>query len=486
MADINQQTAAPTVQPPIPIQWSWIAQRQETGGKGSSIWKLGFMAPDGAEVRVTFHQVGDVAGQQAATQEKDQAAAQQSMQMGMPPQSDPADFAPAGQPDSDQTQDATFYVTFLSSRHPEQFMRWDTSLSHEDSLTVWVTITHGIVDFVRKAKPANVILDDLSNGKLKMVLRSVAMDIVASNPEYEIEQTQKHHYRTFFQVKKTGMQSAFGQDVAGTPAEGDNAAPGQPSPVTTGGAAQVQAQAQQQVNDPNPLKNMPPSPEEGNETGGVDDVNDDKTQDPTAKQPSGEPGEQTAQFASNDEIPIKQTTMPKRGLTIEIGKDYSIAVKDKDGNAVDRYRGKGPIDVLRWITDKGYGGNKMKIVDAEQPSGDRELAPERSENHPEDKTQSSAIREQFSVKGNAITVLTKIEPKQAAMINLIVNASSVRLVDEGVEFSFETDRDMNFKKALVELAVQKTHSAKGVLVHKPELKTMANAWLRNPQDKTPK
>ena len=453
MADINQQTAAPTVQPPIPIQWSWIAQRQETDGKGTSIWKLGFMAPDGAEVRVTFHQVGDVEGQQAATQEKDQAAAQQSMQMGMPPQSDPADFAPAGQPDSDQTQDATFYVTFFSSRHPEQFMRWDTSLSHEDSLTVWVTITHGIVDFVRKAKPANVILDDLSNGKLKMVLRSVAMDVVTSNPEYEIEQTQKHHYRTFFQVKKTGMQSAFGQTVAGSPAEAQNEPQGQPSPVATGGQAQVQAQAQQQVNDPNPLNNMPPSPEEGNETGGVEnDVNDDKGQDPTEKQP----GENTPQFPSNDPIPIKQTAMPKRGLTVEIGKDYSIAVKDKDGHALDRYRGKGPVDVLRWITDQGYGGNKMKIVDVEQPSGDRELAPETPEKFKEDEPAANAIREQFLVKGNAITMLSKIEAKQAAMMNTIVNATSVRLVDEGVEFSFETDRDMNFKKALVELAAQKT------------------------------
>jgi hypothetical protein len=41
------------------------------------------------------------------------------------------------------------------------------------------------------------------------------------------------------------------------------------------------------------------------------------------------------------------------------------------------------------------------------------------------------------------------------MMNLIVNASSVRLVDEGVEFAFETDRDMMFKRALVELAARK-------------------------------
>jgi len=51
---------------------------------------------------------------------------------------------------------------------------------------------------------------------------------------------------------------------------------------------------------------------------------------------------------------------------------------------------------------------------------------------------------------------SKIEANQAAMMNLIVNAPSVRLVDEGVEFAFETDRDMPFKKALVELAAKKT------------------------------
>lgn len=445
MADLNQQTT-PAPQAPIPLEWSWIVQRQQTDDKAASIWKFGFMAPDGAEVRVTFHQVGDVEGQQAAAQQEKQGAVQQQMQMGMPPTSDPASFAPAGQPNSDNTQDATFYVTFFSSRHPEFFMKWDTSLSHEDSLTVWVTITHGIVDFMRKAKPGNLILDDLANGKLKMVLRSVAMDIVASNPEYEIEQTQKHHYRTFFQVKKTGTQGAFQQQVAGSPAEADNEPVGQPSPITggAGGAAQVQAQAQQQVNDPNPVNNTPLSPEED---APADKVNKDKTDDPEIPQP--------AQFSSIDTIPIKKTAVQQKGLTVEIGKDYSIAVKDKNGNAVDRYRAKGPADIFRWINEKGYGASRMKIVDVEQLSGNRELAPERSENHPEDKPQSSAVREQFSVNGNAIKMLSKIEAKQAAMMNCIINAPSVRLVDEGVEFVFETDRDMNFKKALVELAANK-------------------------------
>jgi hypothetical protein len=449
MADINQQTT-PAPQAPIPLEWSWIVQRQQTDDKAASIWKFGFMAPDGAEVRVTFHQVGDVEGQQAAAQQQKQSAAQQQMQMGMPPTSDPASFAPAGQPNSDNTQDATFYVTFFSSRHPEFFMKWDTSLSHEDSLTVWVTITHGIVDFVRKAKPGNIILDDLANGKLKMVLRSVAMDIVASNPEYEIEQTQKHHYRTFFQVKKTGTQGAFQQQVAGSPAEADNEPQSQPSPVTggAGGAAQVQAQAQQQANDPNPVNNTPPSPEE---EAPADKANKDKTDDPETPQPGQDGDNNKAQFSSMDNIPIKKTAVQQKGLTVEIGKDYSIAVKDKDGNAINRYRGKNPADIFRWISDNGYGGNRMKIVDKEQPSGDRELAPERVK----EKLVTSKF-ENFVVTGKAILMHSKIEANQAAMMNLIVNAPSVRLVDEGVEFAFETDRDMPFKKALVELAAKKT------------------------------
>src|SRR5271157_4353812 len=98
MADINQ--TAPAIQAPIPLQWSWIAQRQANDGKSSSVWKLGFMAPDGAEVRVTFHQVGDVEGQQAEKEQEKQADAAQQMQMGMPPATDPAAFAPSGQPNT--------------------------------------------------------------------------------------------------------------------------------------------------------------------------------------------------------------------------------------------------------------------------------------------------------------------------------------------------------------------------------------------------
>ena len=454
--DINQQPTPPMVQPPQPIEWTWIAQRQESDGKATSIWKFGFISPDGAEVRVTFHQVGDIEGQQAEQTAKKQAAASQQMQMGMPPSPDPTAFSPEGQPSADQTENATFYVTFFSNRHPEQFMRWDSSLSHEDSLAVWVTITHGIIDFVHKAKPANLILDDLSNGKLKMVLRSVAMDIVASNPEYEVEQTQRHHYRTFFQVKKTGTQSAFDNSISGNKnIEGDTHPPQQASPVT-GGQAQVQAQAKQQENG-TPVDNTPLEPEGDGS---------DKTEDPT--DPQTKEDDKPA-FASADPITIKQTATPKRGLTIEIGHDYSIAVKDKSGNAVDRYRAKGPSDILRWLNEKGYGANRMKIVDKEQPSGDKELAPEDPTKQPKDVKQftnsnSNTQSESFVVNGNTVTMLSKIiEAKEAASMNLIINASVVRLVDKqrglrrlkGVEFVFETDRDMEFKKELVELAAKK-------------------------------
>ena len=456
--DINQQNQQqPVVQPPIPIQWTWIAQRQATpDGKGSSVWKLGFIAPDGAEVRVSFHQVGDVAGQQAQKQQEQQAQAAQSMQMGMPPPPDPTSFAPNGQPQTDQTQDGTFYVTFFSNRHPEFFMKWDISLDYEDSLAVWITITHGIIDFIRKAQPANLILDDLSNGKLKMILRSVAMDVAAANPGYELEQTQKHHYRSFYQVKKAGTQSAFDQTVAGNKnIEGDTHAPTQATPIAggdkpvpvTGGQAMVQAQTQQQSNDQQGADATPPSPEAG----------DAKSQEPTGN--AAPEADDNPAFPSADGIPIKQTAPEKKGLTVEIGKDYSIAVKDKSGNAVDRYRAKNPADIMRWLHDKGYGANRMKIVDKEQPSGNRELSPEKespdqSNNFPGGNL--STQTESFVVVGNSVLMkTTTVQASEAAMMNSIVNASSVRLVDEGVEFVFATDKDMHFKKALVELAAQR-------------------------------
>ena len=124
--DINRQPEP--AQPQIhPVQWTWIVQRQETDGKAASIWKFGFIAPDGAEVRVTFHQVGDDPNQDPST------PPQPDPMTGMPPMPAQDAFAPAGQPQTDQTNDSKFYVTFFSNRHPEFFMRWDTSLSHEDS-----------------------------------------------------------------------------------------------------------------------------------------------------------------------------------------------------------------------------------------------------------------------------------------------------------------------------------------------------------------
>jgi len=450
--DINQPT--PVVQPPKPIQWTWIAQRQPSSGQAKSIWKFGFIAPDGAEVRVTFHQVGDVAQQQAAKQQEKQAQLDQQMQMGMMPSPDPTGFAPPGVPTTDITGDASFYVTFFSNRHPEFFMKWDTSLDHDDSMIVWITITHGIIDFIHQAQPANVILDDLANGKMKMVLRSVAMDVAAANPGYELEQTSKHHYRSFYQIKKAGSQSAFNDSVAGTPNEGDTKVPGQTSPVT-GGQAQVQAQAVQQSNS-GEKEGVAMGSSSPNDGGSMDSVTDDKGQDPTAPQPETD----VPAFASAEPVPIKKTASPKRGLTVEIGKDYSIAVKNNMGDAVDRYRARGPMDIIRWITEKGYALNRMMIVDKEQPSN-HELAPEAPEKQPKPADQflnsndGNTQTENFIVSGNSVCMKQKIDARQAAIMNVIVSAPMVRLAEDGVEFVFDTDRDMSFKKALVELAAQK-------------------------------
>jgi hypothetical protein len=541
--NINQQNSPPQ---PTPIQWTWIAQRQpETDGKGTSIWKCGFIAPDGGEVRVTFHQVGDVSGQP------------EPAQGGMPPAPDA--FAPPGQPNTDQTSDATFYVTFFSNRSPEFFMKWDISLSHEDSLTIWITITHCIIDFVQKAKPGNLILDDLSNGKLKMILRSISMDTVAANPEYEIEQTQKHHYRTFFQVKKTGTQSAFGNSIAGNKnIEGDTQPPNQASPIaSTGGASQVQAQARQQMGDEGSAK---PEQQPISHANAVAAEPQKPSDEPQGNEKQEDPNNPA--FQSADETPIKQSATSKRGLTVEIGKDYSIAVKDKSGNAIDRYRAKGPMDILRWLQEKGYGANHMKIVDQEQPGNGKpqgttaanqaesfiieEEMPEHiwahhngkafvskayhfhaspahanwfhgksiptsgekfdkvkrgyihvhhpsktlhvrgytgdaadtphwtpkdviekfKEQNPKTKdytvkdVNAPYMKESFVVTGNAVMMHSKIEAKEAAKMNAIINAVSVRLVEgEGVEFVFESDKDMNFKKALVELAMARVYES---------------------------
>jgi hypothetical protein len=427
--DINRQPefTNPEAQAPKPLEWTWVTQRQDTEGAAASIWKFGFIAPDGAEVRVTFHQVGDVEKQQQAAQEKKGEEAQAQMGMGMPPALDPTAFEPAGQPDTDQTEDATFYATFFSNRHPEFFMKWDTSLQHEDSLTTWITITHGIIDFMRKAKPANLILDDLANGKLKMILRSVAMDVAAANPEYEIEQTQKHHYRSFYQIKKKGSMSAFGDVVRGKEIEGQTTPPNMPSPIT--------GPQQQEPQEETPEGVAP------KETG-------DKTEDPTQPQPEEDPNA----FPSKEEVPIKQTPIKKKGLTIEIGKDYSIAVKDKEGNALDRYRGKSPADILRWINAKGYGSNKMVIVDAEDASNPTiKNPPEKAEKKAEGQV------EQFSVLGKCVR-MPLIPPKQAALMNYIINAESVRLESNNIIFEFQTNKDMNFKRALVELAYHRTNN----------------------------
>jgi hypothetical protein len=416
----DQQPQQPQQPQPVlkPVDWSWIAQRK-ADSETSSMWKLGFIAPDGAEVRVTFHQTDKIPPPPAAPD----------------PSAPPSQtVTPVGQPVADQTQDGTFYITFFCNRNPQFFMKWDTSLMHEDSLIVWITITHGIVDFMRKAQPKVVVLDDLANGKLKMILRSVALDVAAANPGYELEQTKKHDYRSFFQIKKQGTPSAFEASVQGQTAEGDTQTPDQPSPM----------------NDPQvPGKTEPPS---GEDTGIADDdsrapdaTGGDKSEDPTQPQPSSDNESQPA-FPTAQDTPaeIKQTAPVKKGLTIEIGKDYSVAVKDKDGNAIDRYRGENPADLLRWINTKGYSANRMRIVDAEQPSGkvtNEETVPAESN---------------YIIEGNIVRVKSFLTAKQAALMNYVVNADSVRCTLESVHFVFGSNRNMPFKKALVELAFEQT------------------------------
>ena len=433
-------------QPPQPAEWAWIVQRQETDGKSASIWKFGFIAPDGAEVRVTFHQVSQPTPEQSTppqpppnqNQGTEPPAANSDKQsigedFGPPSLSGQAssqDVVPEGDPNPDQTGDGVFYVTFFSNRNPEFFAKWDTSLSHEDSLTVWVTVTHGLVDFLRKAKPKNLILDDLGNGKLKMVLRSVTMDVVATDPEYTLELTKKHEYRSFYQIKKSSAPSAFDQVVNGKGNEGETQTPEQPSPVT--------------------------GPQDMSSGDAVD--GGDKDGDNTSKQDLGIAPESSmdtkAASPNSPELGAKPPTKPtgpkdvtpQKGLTIEIGRqDYSIAVKDRKGNVIDRYQGKNPLDILRWINVKGYASNKMKVVDKQTPDGP--IAQNREAPEKDMKTQ-----EQFVINKNKIVIHEVFSAKRAAQMNEIVNAEKVHCTMASVDFEFETDKDMGFKKALVELA----------------------------------
>jgi len=477
------QDQMPIKKPVQPAEWAWIVQRQQTDGKAESIWKFGFIAPDGAEVRVTFHQVADQ-DMNKAPQPKDPPPPQEAQSHGKPddaasappdngmkesifsqaersearhqtlnedlgfnaqdqstgpsePSSPPMDpptaqggsdagFRPPGTPNPDDTNGSMFYITFFSNRNPEWFMKWDTSLDHEDSLTVWVTIAHGMIDFLRKAKPTNLILDDLGNGKLKMVLRSVAMDLVATNPEYELEQTAKHVYRTFFQVKRKGTNSAFNVNIKGNSnIEGET-----PTPMP---------------HDPNQGPVMPAPPPAPSDN--------DKTQDPTMPQPGSSnspdatPGDAPpAPFPSADGVPIQQVGMPdikktapaNRGLTVEMGRDYSVAVRDKDGNPIDRYRGKNPADILRWIQSKGYAGSKMKLIDREQ------MGP--------------VAEDTYQIQGKCIRVHNDeaLPTNQVVLMSYTINPASVRKDGEDIIFEFATERDMEFKKTLVELAYQQT------------------------------
>lgn len=463
--DINRLPDPAPQQPIQPIQWTWIVQRQETpDAKADSIWKFGFIAPDGAECRVTFHQVqhGDPGALDQAGQSADVDPSMQTPPpTAAPDSSDGPGFAPPGQPNTDNTQDSIYYVTFFSNRAPDFFMKWDISLSHEDSLVTWVTITHGIMDFVRKAKPANVILDDLSNGKLKMILRSVAMDVAAANPEYSLEQTQKHHYRSFFQIKKTGVQSAFQTAVQGTGREGETEQPGQ-------------SQKPQAPPQPGQEASQPPEQSNAFQTGDPhtkpqQTVPNDNDNGASSEGPA--PPEQQPAFPSHEPAPIKQTPVQKKGLTIEIGMDdYSVAVKDKDGNAVDRYRAKGPADILRWLNKKGYAANRMIIVKREMPSRSTKPKIIITRTPATDSTvkpvtgsalgvQEEVVQESYMIEGTTIRMLKIVPAKQAALMNYIVNANEVKCTNEAVEFVFGTDKDMNFKRALVELAFERTKDA---------------------------
>ena len=62
-----------------------------------------------------------------------------------------------------------------------------------------------------------------------------------------------------------------------------------------------------------------------------------------------------------------------------------------------------------------------------------------------------------------------IPAKQAAMMNTIVNADKVKCTAEAVEFVFETDKDMDFKRALVELAYGRTLEARPPIGSKPPI-----------------
>jgi hypothetical protein len=357
----------PTADQPVkPLAWTWNVQRSvnDKDDKVIAKWQFGFIAPDGADVRVTLHKTND----------------------------------------GSDGNDATYYVTFFCNHSPESFTKWDTSLGHEDSLAVWVTVTHGLIDFIKKSDAKNVVFDDLANGKLKMILRSLCMDLVDDNPGYEFERTKKGQFRSFYQVKKQGTPSAFDSEVRGTDQEGETATPATPD-ETTG-----------------PDESRQPEPE-------------------------------------NDAAESAQEPTAGAGNVVEIGRDNSVTVRDPAGHALDRYHASSPRDIIRWLKKKGYEGYKMKIVAKAQPALNQPEENGQEEDVAESVavdsecltlTEQSVEESECVVVENAVVVRREITPACAAQINEVVGATVVRKLDEGVSFEWETPNAMEFKRAMVE------------------------------------
>ncbi len=328
--DQDQLPTQQSQEPPAkPLEYQWLAQRQVTPNDSYSLWKFAFTAPDGSTVKVTFHQLG--AEQDTNT----------------------------GQPQTTNAQQGVYYVIFFNNRNPEFFAKWDVSLSHEDSLTVWVTITHGIIDFMQKAMPQNLVMDDLANGKLKMVLKSLAVDITQALPDYELEMTQKHHYRTLFQVKKKGTESAFDTEISGD---------------------QKDAAKQEETQDP-------------------------------------------------------------KQLTVEIDKDYNVAVMDQDGKVIEQYKAQNPSEILKFLHKKNYMNVRMKVKETKQEAKPVDM--------PNTQIPESM---KFEIDGAKVKVNELLAPKLAAYMNERVPASKVIVEGNSVTFEYETTKDMIYKKTMLEMA----------------------------------
>jgi hypothetical protein len=164
---------------------------------------------------------------------------------------------------------------------------------------------------------------------------------------------------------------------------------------------------------------------------------------------TGTPPDKSGEDVSQQAIdPLQQTKdptrdpnrSPSREDTIIIDRDFSVAVKDAEGNVIDRYNATDPKDILRWLLAKRYTaathfmvGKTVVTANPGKPVSEQ--------------TRVDPIVEIF---GKTVIVRKPLTADEAALLNLGVNAKQVRRVKEGVVFVFASKKHLAVHRGLLE------------------------------------